>query len=93
MLARLDRPSHGWLIVACGAAIFAALFATFGEARLFGLHAGQDLGLFLQSLLGVAHGIGMQNAIERALRWLLQPCRCDLCGHPFYLFRWQVPVV
>ncbi len=37
--------------------------------------------------------VGMQNAIERAFRWLLQPCRCDLCGHPFYLFRWQVPAV
>lgn len=64
MLARLERPSRGWLIVACGAVLFAALFTWFGEQRLYGLHAGRDLGLFLQSLLGVAHGAGMQNTIE-----------------------------
>lgn len=64
MLARFEVPSRGWLIVAGGAVLFAALFAWFGVGRLYGLHAGEDLGLFLQSLLALAHGEGMRNAIE-----------------------------
>jgi hypothetical protein len=27
--------------------------------------------------------------MEKALFWLLQPYRCGLCGHHFFLFRWQ----
>jgi hypothetical protein len=30
--------------------------------------------------------------METAFRWLLQPCRCALCGHHFFLFRWQTLV-
>jgi transposase-like protein len=33
--------------------------------------------------------VGIRNPVERALGWLLQPCRCTLCGHHFFLFRWQ----
>jgi transposase-like protein len=36
--------------------------------------------------------VGFRNAIEQGFRWLLQPCRCALCGHHFFLFRWQIPV-
>ena len=31
-----------------------------------------------------------RNVVEMALQWLLQPCWCALCGHRFFLFRWQV---
>jgi transposase-like protein len=37
-------------------------------------------------------GVGVRNATERAIRWLLQPYRCSLCGHHFFLFRWQAPL-
>ncbi len=33
--------------------------------------------------------VGTRNAIERAVLWLIQPYRCSLCGHHFFLFRWQ----
>jgi hypothetical protein len=33
-----------------------------------------------------------RNVAEKAFRWLLQPFWCSLCGHHFFLFRWQVPV-
>jgi transposase-like protein len=33
-----------------------------------------------------------RNAIETAFQWLLQPYWCSLCGHRFFLFRWQIPV-
>jgi transposase-like protein len=36
--------------------------------------------------------VGVQNAIESALDWLLHPYRCCLCGRHFFLFRWQGPV-
>ena len=36
--------------------------------------------------------VGARNAMETAFQWLLQPYRCSLCGHRFFLFRWQVPV-
>ena len=37
-------------------------------------------------------GVGVRNALESAVHWLLLPYRCDLCGHHFFLFRWQAPV-
>lgn len=36
-------------------------------------------------------GVGVRNALERAVYWLLLPYRCDLCGHHFFLLRWQAP--
>jgi transposase-like protein len=36
--------------------------------------------------------VGLRNSLERAFRWLLQPYRCSLCGHHFFLFRRQAPV-
>jgi predicted Zn-ribbon and HTH transcriptional regulator len=36
--------------------------------------------------------VGTRNTFERVFHWLLQPCRCGLCGHHFFLFRWQVPI-
>jgi len=35
--------------------------------------------------------VGVRNAIERALHWLVLPFRCGLCGHHFFLFRWRAP--
>lgn len=35
--------------------------------------------------------VGVRNALERAINWLLRPHRCSLCGHHVFLFRWQVP--
>ena len=37
-------------------------------------------------------GVGVRNAMERAIHWLLLPYRCDFCGHHFFLFRWQAPI-
>ena len=31
--------------------------------------------------------VGIRNGVEKALRWLVHPYRCSLCGHHFYLFR------
>jgi hypothetical protein len=36
--------------------------------------------------------VGIRNSVEAAIFWLLQPLRCSLCGHHFFLLRWQVPV-
>ena len=36
--------------------------------------------------------VGPQNAFERACLWLLQSYRCGLCGHHFFLFRWQTHI-
>lgn len=36
--------------------------------------------------------VGTQSVVEKAFLWLLQPCRCDFCGHHFFIFRWQVPL-
>jgi transposase-like protein len=36
--------------------------------------------------------VGVRNALETAFHWLLQPYRCSLCGHHFFLFRWQSPI-
>lgn len=36
--------------------------------------------------------VGIRNSTEEAFFWLLQPCRCELCGHHFFLVRWQLPV-
>jgi transposase-like protein len=33
--------------------------------------------------------VGIRNAIEGAIHWLLLPYRCSLCGHHFFLFRWR----
>lgn len=33
--------------------------------------------------------VGTQNVFERSFFWLLQPYRCCLCGHHFFLFRWH----
>jgi hypothetical protein len=35
--------------------------------------------------------VGFRNAVEKAFHWLLMPYRCALCGHHFFLFRWQAP--
>ncbi|HSM76844.1 MAG TPA: hypothetical protein VLT57_04430 [Bryobacteraceae bacterium] len=37
-------------------------------------------------------GVGLRNTFELALRWLLLPYRCSLCGRHFFLFRWRAPV-
>jgi hypothetical protein len=34
--------------------------------------------------------VGARNAAESALLWILVPHRCALCGHHFFLLRWQV---
>ncbi len=36
-------------------------------------------------------GVGLRNILEKAVRWLLSPYRCDLCGRHFFLFRWRAP--
>jgi len=35
--------------------------------------------------------VGVRNKLESMLQWLVQPYRCGLCGHHFFLFRWQAP--
>lgn len=35
--------------------------------------------------------VGARNALEQAISWLLQPYRCELCGHHFFLPRWITP--
>lgn len=35
--------------------------------------------------------VGVRNPVEKALHWLVHPYRCCLCGHHFFLFRWQTP--
>jgi lipopolysaccharide biosynthesis regulator YciM len=35
--------------------------------------------------------VGVRNAVEQALRWILLPYRCALCGHHFFLLRWCAP--
>jgi transposase-like protein len=37
-------------------------------------------------------GVGLRNAIESALAWLVSPYRCSLCGKHFFLLRWVSPV-
>ncbi len=32
--------------------------------------------------------VGLRNAFERAVNWLVRPYRCSLCGKHFFLFRW-----
>jgi hypothetical protein len=36
--------------------------------------------------------VGIRNSMEGAIYWLLHPFRCSMCGHHFFLFRWQIPV-
>ena len=36
--------------------------------------------------------VGVRNKMEKAIHWLLQPYRCELCGRHFFLFRWQAPI-
>jgi transposase-like protein len=36
--------------------------------------------------------VDTRNGVEAAFHWLLQPYRCALCGHHFFLFRWQTLV-
>jgi len=31
--------------------------------------------------------VGVRNAIEQAVHWLIRPYRCGLCGHHFFLLR------
>lgn len=33
--------------------------------------------------------VGVRNVVEQALLWLLQPYRCSLCGHHFFLVRFR----
>lgn len=33
--------------------------------------------------------VGVTNFVQQALYWILQPCRCSLCGHHFFLVRWR----
>jgi predicted Zn-ribbon and HTH transcriptional regulator len=35
--------------------------------------------------------VDARNGMERAFLWLLRPYRCGLCGHHFFLCRWQLP--
>ncbi len=35
--------------------------------------------------------VGVRNVIEKYILWLLQPCRCALCGRHCFLFRWLAP--
>jgi len=37
-------------------------------------------------------GVGVRNAIESALSWLLSPYRCSLCGRHFFLLKWRAPL-
>jgi predicted Zn-ribbon and HTH transcriptional regulator len=37
-------------------------------------------------------GVGVQNALERLLHFVLIPYRCSLCGHHFFLLRWRAPI-
>jgi hypothetical protein len=36
--------------------------------------------------------VGVRNALERALLWLVVPQRCGLCGRHFFLLRWVAPI-
>ena len=36
--------------------------------------------------------VGARGAMEESLTWLIYPFRCELCGHHFYLYPWQLPV-
>lgn len=36
--------------------------------------------------------VDARNSVERTFCWLLQPYRCSLCGHHFFLFRWHTPI-
>ena len=36
-------------------------------------------------------GVGVRNALERAVHSFLHPYRCSLCGRHFFLFRWVAP--
>jgi hypothetical protein len=36
--------------------------------------------------------VGLRSTIERAIYWLVSPYRCGLCGHHFFLWRWQAPI-
>ncbi len=37
-------------------------------------------------------GVGVRNALEQAIHWILWPYRCTLCGHHFFLLRWLAPI-
>jgi hypothetical protein len=32
--------------------------------------------------------VGVRSALESAVRWVLRPYRCGLCGRHFFLFWW-----
>ena len=36
-------------------------------------------------------GVGVRNFLEHAFHWMLNPYRCDFCGHHFFLLRWRAP--
>ena len=36
--------------------------------------------------------VGVRNSFEKAINWIVQPYRCGLCGHHFFLPRWQAPL-
>lgn len=37
-------------------------------------------------------GVGVRNAMESMLRFIVSPYRCSLCGHHFFLLRWLAPI-
>jgi hypothetical protein len=37
--------------------------------------------------------VGVRNSLEQAVYWLIQPYRCDLCGHHFFHVRWPSATV
>ena len=37
-------------------------------------------------------GVGFRNSLERAIRWIVLPYRCALCGRHFFLLRNRAPV-
>jgi len=64
-------------------------------------HAESRYGAMIRAMMGLFstrcpycrsidfRSVGARNAMERAFHWLLEPCRCGLCGHHFFLFRWH----
>jgi hypothetical protein len=34
--------------------------------------------------------VDIRNVFEEAFQWIMQPCRCELCGRHFFLFRWHL---
>lgn len=34
--------------------------------------------------------VGIRNLVEQLFAGILWPCRCELCGRHFLMFRWQL---